>query len=145
LFKCGESDSGRKLKVTLKEYIEYALYGRDDSPLYMFEACLEEHPEAKQMMDDYKPAHVFKEDLFTELVGQTLFTVFIAWRKKQSTPQMVLNWTKAIRQRGSLGSFRDQRLEHFNSREKALDFDSTWRRDYERFCARKSLAPKTRG
>lgn len=69
LFKCGESDSGRKLKVTLKEYIEYALYGRDDSPLYMFEACLEEHPEAKEMMNDYKPAHVFQQDLFTELVS----------------------------------------------------------------------------
>jgi hypothetical protein len=70
LFKCGESDSGRKLKVTLKEYIEYALYCRDDSPLYMFEACLEEHPQAKEMMNDYKPAHIFQEDLFTELVSK---------------------------------------------------------------------------
>ena len=50
MFKCGETDSGRKLKVTLKEYIEYALYNRDDSPLYMFEANLEEHPEARVMM-----------------------------------------------------------------------------------------------
>lgn len=82
MFKCGESDSGRKLKVTLKEYIEYALYGRDDSPLYMFEACLEEHPEAKQMMYDYRPAHVFQEDLFTELVGKTLFIIILARREK---------------------------------------------------------------
>ena len=70
LFKCGESDSGKKLKVTLNEYIEYALYGRDDSPLYMFEACLEEHPQASEMMHDYKPAHIFQEDLFTELVSK---------------------------------------------------------------------------
>ena len=44
MFKIGESDGGRKLKVTMKEYIEYALYNRDDSPLYLFEANLEEHP-----------------------------------------------------------------------------------------------------
>ena len=44
MFKCGETDEGRRLKVTLKEYIEYAIYNRDDSPLYMFEASLEEHP-----------------------------------------------------------------------------------------------------
>ncbi len=48
-FKVGESDSGRKLKVTLKQYIEYMLYGRDDSPLYLFESSLEEHPEAHIM------------------------------------------------------------------------------------------------
>ena len=76
LFKCGESDSGRKLKATLREYIEYALYNRDDSPLYMFEACLEEHPEAKEMMDDYQPPKVLKEDLFTELVSNKLTNIF---------------------------------------------------------------------
>lgn len=48
-FKIGESDSGRKLKVTLKQYLEYTLYGRDDSPLYLFESSLEEHPEAHVM------------------------------------------------------------------------------------------------
>lgn len=53
LFKIGESDSGRKLKVTLKEYIQYTLFGRDDSPLYMFESSLEEHPEAKSMVPEY--------------------------------------------------------------------------------------------
>ena len=55
LFKIGESDSGRKLKVTLKEYVEYAVFGRDDSPLYLFEAALEDHPEAKAMLDEYEP------------------------------------------------------------------------------------------
>jgi hypothetical protein len=55
LFKIGESDSGRKLKITLKEYAEYAIFGRDDSPLYLFEAALEDHPEAKEMVKEYKP------------------------------------------------------------------------------------------
>lgn len=71
MFKCGETDGGRKLKVTLKEYIEYAIYNRDDSPLYMFEACLEEHPEAKVMMNDYSPPSILAEDLFTELLGES--------------------------------------------------------------------------
>ena len=69
LFKCGESDSGRKLKVSLKTYIEYALYNRDDSPLYMFEANLEEHAQAKDMMNDYKPPKLLEEDLFLEKVS----------------------------------------------------------------------------
>jgi len=64
MFKCGESDSGRKLKVPLRDYLEYALYNRDDSPLYMFESSLEEHPQAKEMVHDYKPAKFFDEDLF---------------------------------------------------------------------------------
>lgn len=43
-FKIGETDSGRKLKVTLRQYLEYVIYGRDDSPLYLFESSLEDHP-----------------------------------------------------------------------------------------------------
>lgn len=58
-FKIGESDSGRKLKVTLKEYVEYLLYNRDDSPLYMFESALEDHPLAKAMIKDYKVPKYF--------------------------------------------------------------------------------------
>ena len=57
MFKIGESDSGRKLKVTLSEYMQYALFNRDDSPLYMFESSLEDHPEAKKMIPEYKPVH----------------------------------------------------------------------------------------
>jgi len=58
-FKIGESDSGRKLKITLAEYIEYVLYNRDDSPLYLFESSLEEHKEAKVMMKDYTVCKFF--------------------------------------------------------------------------------------
>ena len=63
-FKIGESDSGRKLKVTLREYIEYMLYNRDDSPLYMFESSLEDHPIAKAMIHDYKVPKFFNTDYF---------------------------------------------------------------------------------
>jgi histone arginine demethylase JMJD6 len=63
-FKIGESDSGRKLKVTLKQYIEYILYNRDDSPLYLFESSLEEHPEAHVMQKDYTAPKYFKNNLF---------------------------------------------------------------------------------
>jgi len=63
-FKIGESDSGRKLKVTLKQYMAYVLYGRDDSPLYLFESSLEEHPEAHQMQKDYKAPKFFQHNLF---------------------------------------------------------------------------------
>ena len=98
MFKIGESDGGRKLKVTLKEYIEYALYGRDDSPLYMFEASLEEHLEAKVMMDDYKPPELVKEDLFTELVSQTQLNFCLVGRAKVTAPSLVFDRTKAVRQ-----------------------------------------------
>ena len=63
-FKIGESDSGRKLKVTLRQYVEYTMYGRDDSPLYLFESCLEEHPQAHVMQEDYRPPKYFKHNLF---------------------------------------------------------------------------------
>lgn len=66
-FKIGESDSGRKLKVTLKQYIEYVLYGRDDSPLYLFESSLEEHPEAYEMQKDYTKPKYFDKNLFSLL------------------------------------------------------------------------------
>ena len=63
-FKIGESDSGRKLKVTLKEYVEYMLYNRDDSPLYLFESSLEDHETAKKMMKDYEPPKFFRKNFF---------------------------------------------------------------------------------
>ena len=55
----------------MKEYAEYALFGRDDSPLYMFEAALEDHPEAKAMVDEYTPVKYLQTDLFSELVSQS--------------------------------------------------------------------------
>ena len=48
----------------MKQYIEYVLYGRDDSPLYLFESSLEEHPEAHIMQQDYEAPSYFKQNLF---------------------------------------------------------------------------------
>ena len=80
MFKIGESDSGRKLKVTLKEYVEYAIFGRDDSPLYMFESALEDHPEAKEMLKEYEPVKFCQQDYFVELVSiNSTFNILIAW------------------------------------------------------------------
>ena len=70
LYKIGESDSGRKLKVTLKEYVEYALFNRDDSPLYLFESNIEEHETMKQIIEEYEPPRYLRKDLFCDLVSR---------------------------------------------------------------------------
>ena len=69
LFKIGESDSGRKLKVTLKEYVEYALFNRDDSPLYLFESNIEEHETMKDIVNEYSVPRHLQKDFFVELVS----------------------------------------------------------------------------
>ena len=71
-FKIGETDAGKKLKVTLKQYIEYTLYNRDDSPLYLFESNLEDHPEAHVMQDDYETPKYFKENLYKILEEESM-------------------------------------------------------------------------
>ena len=69
LFKIGESDSGRKLKVTLKECIQYALFNRDDSPLYLFESNIEHHPQMKEIINEYEVPRYLRRDFFVELVS----------------------------------------------------------------------------
>jgi histone arginine demethylase JMJD6 len=66
-FKIGESDSGRKLRVTLSEFVDYMENNRDDSPLYLFESSLEDHEVAKKMMKDYNPPKFFQQNFFTLL------------------------------------------------------------------------------
>lgn len=68
-FKIGESNSGRRLKVTLKEYIEYAIYNRDDSPLYLFESNIEHHRQMKDIINEYEPPLPLRKDFFVELVS----------------------------------------------------------------------------
>ena len=58
----------------MKEYIEYALFNRDDSPLYLFESSIEEHPQAKQLVDEYEVPRYLKKDFFVELVSKA-FTI----------------------------------------------------------------------
>jgi len=45
-FKIGEDDDGKKIKVLFKEYLQYMLYNRDDSPLYLFESNIENNKDA---------------------------------------------------------------------------------------------------
>ena len=53
----------------MKEYIEYALFNRDDSPLYLFEGNIEQHEQAKAILSDYEPPRHLRQDLFAELVS----------------------------------------------------------------------------
>jgi histone arginine demethylase JMJD6 len=39
--KIGEDDEGYPLKLKLKYFIEYLLYNKDDSPLYLFQSSIE--------------------------------------------------------------------------------------------------------
>ena len=63
-FKIGESDSGRKLRVTMSEFIEYMFGNKDDSPLYLFESSLEDHEIAKNMLKQYAPPKYFAKNYF---------------------------------------------------------------------------------
>lgn len=36
-FKVGEDDKGKKLRMAFKDFLEYLVYNKDDSPLYLFE------------------------------------------------------------------------------------------------------------
>lgn len=36
-FKIGEDDKGKKLRIPFKYFLEYLVYNKDDSPLYLFE------------------------------------------------------------------------------------------------------------
>lgn len=69
-FKIGETDDEKKLKVTLKEYAEYALFNRDDSPLYLFESSIEEHSRMKEIINEYEVPRYLRKDYFVELLGE---------------------------------------------------------------------------
>lgn len=72
-YKVGESDSGRKLKVTLREYVEYLLYNRDDSPLYLFESSIEDHQYGKTMLNEYSPPKIAVENYFSVVIISLIF------------------------------------------------------------------------
>lgn len=68
-FKVGGTDSGRSLRMPLEQYIEYMLYNRDDTPLYLFESSLDKrkHPKAYKLLRDYSRPKYFKTNLFSYL------------------------------------------------------------------------------
>jgi histone arginine demethylase JMJD6 len=69
-FKVGEDDAGDELDLSLPEFVEYYMYNRDDNPLYVFQADLQEHPQAKALLKDYKILKFFEEDLFSQMLGE---------------------------------------------------------------------------
>lgn len=53
----------------MKYYLEYLVYNKDDSPLYMFESSLEDKEDTKTIIDNYQIPKYFKDDLF-QILGQ---------------------------------------------------------------------------
>jgi histone arginine demethylase JMJD6 len=62
--KVGLDDDGNKIKVHFKEFVQYLLYNRDDSPLYLFESGIENNKKAKSLIEDYEVPKFFKKNLF---------------------------------------------------------------------------------
>lgn len=60
----GEDDDGNKLRVPFKYYLEYLIYNKDDSPLYLFESSLEDKDETRKIMRNYTVPAYFNDDLF---------------------------------------------------------------------------------
>lgn len=65
--KVGEDDEGYKIKIKFKYFMDYLLYNKDDSPLYMFESSIENHKELRNLITEYVVPKYFSEDFF-ELV-----------------------------------------------------------------------------
>ena len=61
LFKCGEDDDGRKIKVKLKYFLSYVHKNQDDSPLYIFDSTFDEDRHAKQLLLDYTVPSYFRD------------------------------------------------------------------------------------
>lgn len=59
--KIAESDSGKKIKIKLKNYIHYLIHQTDDSPLYLFENT----DINKKIRKKYDTPKYFKEDYFS--------------------------------------------------------------------------------
>lgn len=67
LFKVGEDDNGRKLKVKMKTFMDYMSHQTDDSPLYLFESGM--IGETSSLREDYWIPKYFPDD-FLNLVGR---------------------------------------------------------------------------
>jgi histone arginine demethylase JMJD6 len=64
LFKCGEDDNGKSIKVRLKYFLKYMYNNHDDSPLYIFDSSFEKDVHAKSLLHDYIVPSYFQNDLF---------------------------------------------------------------------------------
>mmetsp|Transcript_21476 Transcript_21476/g.21115 ORF Transcript_21476/g.21115 Transcript_21476/m.21115 type:complete len:282 (+) Transcript_21476:289-1134(+) len=50
--------------MKLKYFIEYMLYNKDDSPLYLFQSSIESRKKIKEIVRDYKVPKYFQDDYF---------------------------------------------------------------------------------
>jgi histone arginine demethylase JMJD6 len=65
LYKCGEDDHGKSIKVKLRHFLKYLHTNRDDSPLYIFDSAFDEDRLAKRIcLSDYQVPCYFADDLF---------------------------------------------------------------------------------
>jgi len=69
MFKVGEDDDGKSVKLKLKHFLRYLRANRDDSPLYVFDSAFDEDRGARRLLEDYSVPKYFDEDLF-HLVGE---------------------------------------------------------------------------
>jgi len=67
MFKVGEDDNGRKLRVKMKTFMDYMLHQTDDSPLYLFESGMEGL--TASLRSDYEIPSYFPHD-FLNLAGK---------------------------------------------------------------------------
>ena len=65
--KIAESDSGRKIRILLKEYLHYVIRQSDDDPLYLFESEFSEKSDTRKMLDNYSTPKYFCDDYFNHL------------------------------------------------------------------------------
>ena len=63
MFRCGENDAGRSLKLSLDEFVSYMQSQRDDSPLYVFDDTYGDREATRELLEDYSVPEYFPEDL----------------------------------------------------------------------------------
>lgn len=51
LFKVGEDDDGRRLRIKFKYFADYCRAQRDDSPVYLFQSALQEETRSDSLLD----------------------------------------------------------------------------------------------
>lgn len=61
-FMIGEDDIGTPINVTMKEYIQYMIVNKDDSPHYLFHKNLHRNEDTRSLQNDYTPPIYFDQD-----------------------------------------------------------------------------------
>lgn len=62
LFKVGEDDKGKKLRMKMKYFLDYMAHQRDDNPLYLFETGINDNTIINSLTADYEVPALFPHD-----------------------------------------------------------------------------------